>query len=69
MREAGVAGATDIVYTMPTKPLAVDVARVASPYSQKLGPNGACEISTDAAYDREERVVMASSEFAVGSRA
>ena len=66
MREKGVAGATDIVYTMPTKPLAVDATRALQPFFEKLGVNGACEISTDSVYDREERVVVASSYFAVG---
>ena len=65
MREAGVSGATDIVYTMPTKPLAVDSARALPPFFHKLGLDGACEFSSDVAFDREERA-FTSMGFAVG---
>jgi hypothetical protein len=66
MRERSVAGATDIIYTMPTKPLLVDKDRASPPFFQKIGPGGACELASYAAYDRDEHIFIASNEFAVG---
>lgn len=58
MREANVNGATDIVYTMPTKPLLVTTSLAAAPFFQQLSSNGACEPSGDRTLDREERAYL-----------
>jgi hypothetical protein len=56
MREAAVAGATDVALSMPTKPLLVDSTRALTPFTTMLSPDGACEIARDSALDRDERV-------------
>lgn len=56
MREPWVNGATDIVYTLPTKPLALSMAGVRAPFKSALSANGACETTTAMTFDREERV-------------
>lgn len=58
MREANVNGATDVVYTMPTKPLLVTTSLAAAPFYHPLSSNGACEPSTDRTLDREERAYL-----------
>lgn len=56
MRDAAVNGATDIVYTAPTKPLLVSATTASPPFSQKLTNIGACEFSTDYSMSRDEEV-------------
>jgi len=56
MREASVNGATDIVYTLPTKPLSVSATKAVAPFSVLLTGNGACEPSLDYSMNREEDV-------------
>ena len=58
MREANVNGATDIVYTMPTKPLLVTTSLAAAPFYHQLSSDGACEPSGDRTLDREERAYL-----------
>ena len=55
MREANVNGATDIVYTMPTKPLLVSATSAQAPFTEMLSANGACEVTTDYSHSREEQ--------------
>lgn len=56
MREATVNGATDIVYTFPTKPLAVSTTQAVAPFFQTLTSMGACEPSVDYSLSRDEEV-------------
>jgi hypothetical protein len=58
MREPGVEGATDIVYTMPTKPLLVSTAGAAAPFVFALADSGACELSKDWRFSREEQFIQ-----------
>jgi len=55
MRDATVNGATDIVYTMPTKPLMVTQGLAVPPFYVPLSSNGACEPSGDRTVSREEQ--------------
>ena len=55
MRDAAVAGATDVVYTLPTRPLQVDETRAMPPFHVRLGPQGACESVFDSTLDRDGR--------------
>lgn len=56
MREPAVAGATDVVYTTPTKPLLVSTTNAVPPFSVPLTANGACEPSQDPSLSREEQL-------------
>lgn len=58
MREPGVEGATDIVYTMPTKALLISPATAAAPFVATLGDKGACELAKDLRFSREEQVIQ-----------
>lgn len=54
MREASVAGATDVAYALPTRPLLVDANRALPPFSARLTAQGACERVSDSTLDRNE---------------
>lgn len=56
MRETSVAGATDIVYTMPTKPLLVNATTALPPFALPLTSDGACEPTLDYTLSREEQL-------------
>jgi hypothetical protein len=58
MREPSVEGATDIVYTMPTKPLLVSSASAVPPFVFTLANGGACEPSEDWRFSREEQLIQ-----------
>lgn len=58
MRDSSVNGATDIVYTMPTKPLMVTASLASSPFYAPLTSNGSCEPSGDSTLSREEQLYV-----------
>ncbi len=55
MRDPVVDGATDVVYTSPTKPLLVSPTGALPPFYAPLTADGACEPSRDLSLSREEQ--------------
>lgn len=55
MRETSVDGATDIVYTLPTRPLAVTAQNARPPFYATLTAEGACEQANPITYGRDEQ--------------